>query len=126
MVVSGWFAGGWFTDLFGTGSDTWSAVPYLVLTTAAIAVLVWELTTQARRGAAGRWTGTDTAIVAVLIGYAALLVAAMIFGHALRHEKTSGAAFASLYVVLAAYFGWLRRRTLARPPRTAGADATPV
>ncbi|MET8153899.1 hypothetical protein ACIBSW_20755 [Actinoplanes sp. NPDC049668] len=110
-------------------ADPWLAAPHLLLTTAATVVLVWELTTQARRGAAdaaNRWAGTDSAIAAVLIGYAALLVAAMIFGPAPRHEKTAAAVFAALYVALAAYFGWLRRRTLARRPGDVMAGAAPV
>jgi hypothetical protein len=125
-VIFGLLAAGWGADLFKDVSDPWLTVPRFLLTTAAISVLAWELTTQARRGAgaaASRWAGSDTAIAAVLGGYSALLVAAMVFGNAPQHQRTAAAAFASLYVVLGAYFVWRRRRTLTQRRSTAATDA---
>ena len=120
VVVFGLLAAGWGAGLFENVTDTWSTVTRFLLTTAATSILVWELTSQARRGArdtAIRWSGSDTANAAVLGGYAALLTAAMTFGHPAQHERTSGTAFVSLYLALAAYFVWLRRRTLAQQRR---------
>jgi hypothetical protein len=126
VVIVGLLAAGWGADLFKDVSDPWLTVPRFLLTTAAISVLAWELTTQARRGAgaaASRWAGSDTAIAAVLGGYSALLVAAMVFGNAPQHQRTAAAAVASLYVVLGAYFVWRRRRTLTQRRSTAATDA---
>lgn len=126
VVIFGLLAAGWGADLFENVSDPWLTVPSFLLMIAATLVLGRELTLQARRGAgnpATRWSGSDTAIVAVLGGYAALLVAAMIFGHPPQHERTSGVAFISLYVALGAYFSWLRRRTVARQRDSAATGA---
>jgi hypothetical protein len=119
-------AGGGLGGLFENVSNTWSTLTRFLLTTAATSILVWEVASQARRGAPGaaiRWAGSDTANAAVLGGYAALLIAAMVFGHPPQHERTSGAAFVSLYLALAAYFVWLRRRTLAQQRRQATTSA---
>jgi uncharacterized membrane protein YsdA (DUF1294 family) len=116
VVIFGLLAAGWGADLFENVSDPWLTVPRFLLTTAGTSVLVWELTKQAHRGAGAavtRWTGSDTAIAAVLGGYSGLLIATMILRHPPRHESTSAAAFASLYLALDAYFVWRRRRTLA-------------
>lgn len=125
VVIFGLLGAGWGADLFKDVPDPWSTVPRFLLVTAATSVLAWELTTQARRGpadATSHWTGTDTAIGAVLGGYAALLAIAMVFGHAPQHQRTSAAAFAALYVTLGAYFIWRRRKTLARRPSTGVLD----
>lgn len=122
VVIFGLLAAGWGAGLFENVGDTWSTVTRFLLTTAATSILVWELTSQARRGARDatvRWAGSDTANAAVLGGYAALLIVAVVFGHPPQHQKTSGVAFVSLYLALAAYFVWLRRRTLAQQRRQA-------
>jgi hypothetical protein len=126
VVIFGLLAAGWGADLFEDVSDPWLTVPRFLPMIAATLVLGWELTSQARRGAgdpATRWAGSDTAIVSVLGGYAALLVAAMIFGHPPQHQRTSGVAFIALYVALGAYFSWFRRRTVARQRDSAATGA---
>ncbi|GAA3342292.1 hypothetical protein GCM10020358_36730 [Amorphoplanes nipponensis] len=119
VVVSGLLAAGWGADLFADVSDVWTTVVRFLLTTAGTAILVGELTAQAGRvapGSTARWARSDTAIVAVLGGYAALLLAALIFGHPPGHQRTSGTAFIVLYVVLGGYYGWARGRVVARGP----------
>jgi hypothetical protein len=126
VVIFGLLAAGWGADLFEDMFDLWSTAPRFLLMIVATLVLGRELTSQARRGAgdpATCWTGSDTAIVCVLSGYAALLAAAMIFGRPLPHQGTSGAAFIALYVAFGASFGWFRRRTVARQ-RDSAATAT--
>ena len=128
IVIFGLLAAGWGADLFEDVPDPWLTVPRFLLTVAATMALGWELTSQASRGAgdpATRWAGSDTAIVSVLGGYTALLVAAMVFGHPPQHERTSGMAFLVLYVALGAYFSWFRRRTVARQWESAATGAGP-
>jgi len=127
VVISALLAVGWGSDLFENAADPWLTAPRFLLMMAALLVLGWELTAQARRGAGDpftRWTNSDTAIVGVLSGLAVLLVAALVFGHPPQHERTSGVAFIALYFALGGYYSVSRRRTLivdpATAPRTAG------
>jgi ABC-type dipeptide/oligopeptide/nickel transport system permease subunit len=126
VVIFGLLAAGWGADLFEDVSDLWLTVPRFLLMIAATLVLGWELTSQARRGAgepATCWVGSDTAIVCVLGGFAALLVAAMSFAHPPLHERTSGTAFIALFLALGGYYTWSRRRTVAREQDRSGTGA---
>ena len=115
VVLLGVWAAGFGADLFEDVSDTWLVAARLLLTMTATSLLVWELSAQARRVAAdatARWARSDTAIVAVLGGFAMLLLAAMVLGDPPRHERISGTAFLVLFAALGAAYGRARRHTV--------------
>jgi hypothetical protein len=109
-------------------SDSWSTAARLLAATVCLILVIRELTIQAQRrqiSAPIRWSRSDTVNVSVMVGYAVLLCAAVTLGSPPWHEKTSGAAFAALYLALGAYFWWLRRRTLVQQQSTATDGAEP-
>jgi len=100
------------SDLFGDVADPWlTALPF-VLVVLGTSALSSELTRQAQRGDP-EWARTDTAIMLILLGYAALLGVALAVSHMPGDERTAAACFAVLYVLFAGYFWWVRRRALA-------------
>ena len=110
-------AGSWGSVVFENANDAILAAPFFVLTILATATLADELHTQARRPSpdgARRWERTDTAIVVILVGLAAISAAGMALRPFTAPEQSAGASFAALYLVLAGFFGWKRRATLAR------------
>ncbi len=110
-------ASAWGTVVFENVNDAVLAAPFFVMTTFTTAALIYELFTQARRRGredADRWARTDTAIVVVLVGSAAVMTAAMALRSFTAPEQSAGTSFAALYVVLAGFFVRCRRTTLAR------------
>jgi hypothetical protein len=102
--------------LFENPSDPLLTIIPFVLVVLATSGLTAELTAQAQRGRsqqADRWTPTDTANVAVLALFAALLGATVGWGRAPAHEQTASSCFAVLYLLLAGYFWRVRRQNLA-------------
>jgi tryptophan-rich sensory protein len=115
-ALLGFFAAGVGTSVFEDAEDPFrTALPFVVMTLATGALCV-ELTNQACRsqsGKAPRWARTDTAILAILLGYAVLLSIAAALQYLPANEQTAAVSFAALYVVLAAYFARWRRKTIA-------------
>jgi cobalamin synthase len=114
-ALLGFLAAGLGSHLFEDASDPWATAPSFVLVTFGTAALAHELTTQAQReGSEGvnRWSHTDTANVAILLGYAALLSVAAGFQRLPWYEETSAVSFAVLFTIFAGYFAWVRRKTL--------------
>ena len=102
-------------------SDAVLAAPFFVLMTLAIAALVDELHVQARRRSAddaARRERTDTTIVALLLGLAAISIAGTGLRSSASPEQTAAASFAALYVVSAGLFTGQRRTTSVRPWRS--------
>ena len=110
-------AGGWGSMVFDNVNDAILAAPFFVLTTLATTVLAYELYTQADRrfeDGVTRWERTDTAIVVFLVGLAAVSCVAMVLRSFTPPERSAGASFAALYVVLAGFFAWRRRSAQSR------------
>ena len=109
-------AGGWGQEVFGNIEDPVLAVPFFLASTLAVLALGHELHTQARRRSpvtANRWEGTDTAIVAVLVGLALATCVALASRSFTPSEQSIRASYAAMYVLLAGCFGLARRATLA-------------
>ncbi|MGK5683354.1 hypothetical protein [Actinoplanes sp. URMC 104] len=99
--------------LFEHAEDPWLTVVPFLLVVLATSALTRELTDQAQRGRgtpAGGWARSDTAIVVTLAVLAALLTASAAFARTSPGEHTAAACFAALYLVLAGYFWYVRRR----------------
>jgi hypothetical protein len=110
-------AGGWGSMVFKNVHDSVLAAPFFVLTTLATTALAYELFVQAHRRSeddVSRWEHTDTAIVAVLIGLAAVSCVASALRSFTSPEQTAGVSFAALYVVMAGLFSWNRWAMLSR------------
>jgi hypothetical protein len=105
---------GWGWSLFRTVDDPVRAVPLFVLMTIGFVALGFELHTQAQRRTPDRWTGSDTAIIGFLVGYATVICLSIALRSFTPREQSAGASVVALNLVGAAYFGWQRRATLAR------------
>ena len=111
-------AGSWGSMVFENATDPVVAAPFFVLTTLCTTALAHELHTQARRGRGDgqdRWERTDTAIVSILTGLAAVSAAGLALRSFTPPERSAGISFAALYVILAALFGRQRLKTPAQP-----------
>ena len=105
-------AGSWGSVVFENVDDTVLAAPFFVLMTLTTFSLVLEIRTQARRRSpdgTAKWRGTDTGIVVVLVGLAAVSSVAVALRSFSPPEQSAGLSFAALYVVLAGLFVWTRR-----------------
>jgi hypothetical protein len=110
-VVLGVLAPGVGSGLFDHPDDPLLAAVPFVLVILGTSALTSELTRQAQRGRAG-WARSDTAITGTLLVIAALLTLSYLFADTPGNESTSAACFAVLYLVLAGYFGYVRRKTV--------------
>ncbi len=107
-------AGSWGAVVFKNVNDAALAAPFFVLTTLTIFSLALELRTQAHRRSpegTASWKGTDTGIVVVLVGLAAVCSVAVVLRSFSPPEQSANLSFAALYVVLAGLFSWNRRAT---------------
>jgi cytochrome bd-type quinol oxidase subunit 2 len=115
-ALLGFVAAGIGTNVFEDVQDPWlTALPFVFMTLLTGALYL-ELTNQSgrtQRDTAPRWARTDTAILAILLGYAVLLSIAAALRYLPADEQTAAVCFAALYVVLAAYFARWRRKTIA-------------
>jgi hypothetical protein len=110
------WAFGWGSMVFKNLDDAVLAAPFFVLMTLATAALTVEVRGQARRPSSdgsGRWSGTDAGIFVALLGFAGVICGSLALRPFTAPEQSAGACFAMLFVALAAYFGWTRRKTLA-------------
>jgi hypothetical protein len=81
----------------------------------ATSALTAELTRQGQRdeGPARGWSRSDTAIVVTLVAIAGLLATVVASGNRPdASRQTAATCFATLYLLLAGYFGLVRRRSL--------------
>jgi hypothetical protein len=110
------WAFGWGSMVFQNLDDAVLAAPFFVLMTLATSALTFEVRSQARRppsDGSGPWSGTDAGIFVALLGFAGVICISLALRPFTAAEQSTGACFATLFVVLAAYFGWARRKTLA-------------
>ena len=110
------WAFGWGSVVFKNLDDGVLAAPFFVLMTLATAALTFEVRSQAQRSSPdgpGRWRGTDAGIFVTLLGFAGVICISLALRPFTTAEQSVGACFATLFVVLAAYFGWARRKVIA-------------
>ena len=102
--------------LFDDVDDAGSTAAFFVLVVLATSALTAELTMQAQRGVSSTngWSRSDTGIVVSLVVVAGLTLRAVAFGNKPATQQTAGICFVALYVLLVAYFGFVRWRSLRR------------
>jgi cytochrome bd-type quinol oxidase subunit 2 len=111
----GFVAAGIGTNVFEDAEDPFLIALPFVFMTLLTGALYLELTNQSgrtQRDTAPRWARTDSAIIAILLGYAVLLSIAAALQYLPANEQTAAVSFAALYVVLAAFFTRWRRKTI--------------
>ncbi|SNY68675.1 hypothetical protein [Paractinoplanes atraurantiacus] len=111
-ALLGFLAAGCGPAVFDDPADTAATAAAFTLMMLAAGALIIELTDQARRHHANRWTRTDTVIAAILVGYAVPLLGAASLHYLSPPKQTAAASFGALYLILGACFCVVRRRTV--------------
>ncbi|MFG1995029.1 hypothetical protein ACGFJ7_34150 [Actinoplanes sp. NPDC048988] len=114
-ALLGFLAAGFGPAVFDDPGDSLGTAVAFTLMMLITGALIIEVTDQARRrrpDGGNRWSGTDTALAAVLIGYAVLLIGAATLHYLSPPKQTAAASFGALYLVLGACFGAVRRRVV--------------